>query len=195
MSELRLVHWNGALRVLAYIKGSPGKGLIYSKHGHLNIHAYSHSSYANDKADRRSTSGYCTYVGGNLVTWRSKKQNVVSKSSAEAEYRSMSQTAGELVWLRSFLTGFGILTHGLMSMYCDNQAAIYIASNDTFHERTKHIEVDCHYVRELVERGVISTPYMKSYEQLADIFTKGLNSGTFQYLCNKLGLFDLYSPA
>ena len=83
--------------MLAYIKNSPGKGLIYSKHGYLQIDAYSDSGYAGDKGDKKSTSGYCTYVGGNLVTWRSKKQTIVSRSSAEAEYRAMAQTCCELM--------------------------------------------------------------------------------------------------
>ena len=92
-----MVHWHGALRVLAYIKGALGKCLVYRKNNHLKIEAYSDSGYARDRGDRKSTSGFCTYVGGNLVTWQSKKQNVVSRSSVETEYRSMTQTACEMM--------------------------------------------------------------------------------------------------
>ena len=87
--ESRQIHWQRALLVLAYIKNSPGKDLIYNKHGHLQIKAYSDSGYIGDRGDRKSTSGYYTYVGGNLVTWRSKKQTVVSRSNAEVEYKAM----------------------------------------------------------------------------------------------------------
>ena len=96
MQEPRIVHWLGVIRVLAYVKKAPGKGLMYKKNGHLLIETYSDSDYAGDK-DRKSTSGYCTYVGGNLVMWRSKKQNVISRSNAESEYKSMTQTACEMM--------------------------------------------------------------------------------------------------
>ncbi|XP_039135774.1 uncharacterized mitochondrial protein AtMg00810-like [Dioscorea cayenensis subsp. rotundata] len=83
MHEPREVHWQGVLRVLPYVKGVLGKGLLYKNHGHLDIASYSDSGYAGDRGDKKSTSGFCTYAGGIIVTWRSKKQNVVSKSSAE----------------------------------------------------------------------------------------------------------------
>ena len=165
--------------MLAYIKGVPRKGLLFKKHGHLNIETLSDSSYAGGKADRKSISGYCTYVGGNLVIWRSKKQNVVFHSSAEAEYRSMAQTACEMVWLCLLLSEFGFPVQIPMLMHCDNQAAIFIANNSAFHEHTKHIEVDCHYIRDLVVKGIISTSYVPSTEELADVFTKGLRVGVF----------------
>ena len=122
------------------------------------------SGYAGDRGDRKSTLGYCTYVGGNLVTWRSKKQNVVSKSNAEVEYRFMSQTTCEMMWLKSLLIEFGFSMDALMAMHCDNEAVIFIVNNLAFHEHIKHIEVDCHYVRDTVTRGVISTSYTQSLE-------------------------------
>lgn len=97
MHKPRLIHWLETLRVLAYIKSTPSQGFVYRKHGHTQVEAYSKSGYVGDKGDKKSTSGYCTYVGGNLVIWRSKKQNVVSRSNTEAEYRSMTQTACEMM--------------------------------------------------------------------------------------------------
>ena len=97
--------------------------------------------------------------GGNLVTWRSKKQYVVACSSAEVEYRAMAHTTCELKWLRTLLREFGFPAQDPTPLYCDNQAAIHIASNPVFHERTKHIEVDCHFVRAKVESKEISTPF------------------------------------
>ena len=99
MHEPLMVHWDGALRVLAYIKCALGEGLIYRRHDHLRIEAYSNAGYAGDKGDRKSSTGYCTYIGGNLVTWCSWKQKVVSCLSAEAEYRAMAATTREMVWL------------------------------------------------------------------------------------------------
>ena len=130
--------------------------------------------------DRKSTTGFCTFVGGNLVTWRSKKHNVVARSSAEAEYRAMASTASELIWIKHLLRDMKIDHSETMKMYCDNQAARHIASNPVFHERTKHIEVDCHFIREKVQSGEIETPFVKSREQLTDIFTKALDKASHQ---------------
>lgn len=195
MHEPRTVHWQGAFHVLVYAKNNPGQGLIYERHDHLRVEAFSNSGYASDKGDGKSISGYCIYVGGNLVTWRSKKQNVVSRLSAEVEYRSMAQIVCDMMWLRSMLTEFGFRMEVPMPMHCDNQATIFIANNSTFHEHTKHIEVDCHYIREMVLTGIIDTPYTQSSKQLADIFTKVLSVGVFESLYNKLGMINIYAPA
>jgi hypothetical protein len=195
MQQPRQVHWQGILRVLAYIKRHPGKGLIYARHSRLDLIAYSDASYAGDRGDRKSTDGFCTFLGGNLVTWRSKKQNVISTSSAESEYRAMANAGKEVMWIKNFLQELGVFITDPIPLFCDNQAAIYIASNEVYHERTKHIEVDCHYVRELLQKKIISIPFVRSSMQLADIFTKALNVGPFTDLCNKLGVFNLYSPA
>ena len=107
----------------------------------------------------------------------------------------MAEIAREMVWLRSFLEDLGILSPFPMPMYCDNQAAIFIAGNSTFHERTKHIEIDCHYIRDKVMSRVISTPHVTSLHQLADVFTKSLAGISYDTMCTKLGMFDLYAPA
>ena len=107
----------------------------------------------------------------------------------------MAQAACEMMWLRSLLTDLDFPIAVPIPMYYDNQTAIYIANNLTFYERTKHIEVDCHYIREMVMQGVISIPYTKSSDQFADIFTKRLSVGTYEFLCNKLDMIDIYTPA
>ena len=114
------------MRVLSYIKSCPEKGLVYRKHGHVHISGYSNSEYAGDRGDKKSTTGYCTFVGGNLVTW-SMKQDVVSRSSAEAEYGAMAHMTCEMVWLQNLLMELGFRQPGPMPMHCDNHFAIYIA--------------------------------------------------------------------
>jgi hypothetical protein len=104
----------------------------------------------------------------------------MARSSAEAEYRAMASIASELIWVKQLLVDISIETRDPMKMFCDNQAARHIALNPVFHERTKHIEVDCHFVREEVQSKKIETPYVKSGDQLADMFTKGLNPGVFE---------------
>ncbi|KAG7572452.1 Ribonuclease H-like superfamily [Arabidopsis suecica] len=194
MQAPTLHHWNMVNRILKYLKGAPGQGIWMGCNKNTELVGYCDADYAGDKTDRRSTTGYCTFIGGNLVTWRSKKQKVVSLSSAEAEYRAMRKLTTELMWLKALLKDFGIDTPKPITMHCDNQAAIHIASNSVFHERTKHIEVDCHKVREQVQLGVILPCYTESEEQLADIFTKGASTKVCEYIHHKLGLVDLSRP-
>ena len=107
----------------------------------------------------------------------------------------MAETAQEMVWLRSFLEYLGISSPFPMPMHCDNQAAIFIVGNSTFHERTKHIEIDCHYIQDKVMSEVISTPHVTSSHQLANVFTKSLAGISYDTTCTKLSMFDLYAPA
>ncbi|XP_020254244.1 uncharacterized protein LOC109831319 [Asparagus officinalis] len=179
MHKPREVHWTAALKILAYVKSCPGKGLLYKKHGHTHISAFSDAGYAGDMRDRKSTSGFCTFVGGNLVTWRSKKQDVVSRSSAEAEYRAMAHTACEMVWLRKFMTELGFVQSEPMPMHCDNQSAIYIAQNPV----------------DAWEKKIVSLTFTPSSQQLADILTKATSSKVFSTICDKLGMVDIYAPA
>nr|KYP52070.1 Copia protein [Cajanus cajan] len=197
MQAPNIDHWNAVLliRILKYIKGAPGKGLLYGYNNHTQVVGYSDADWAGSPSDRRSTSGYCVFIGDNLISWKSKKQNVVARSSAEAEYRAMASATCELIWLKQLLKElrFGEVTQ--MTLICDNQAALHIASNPVFHERTKHIEIDCHFIREKILSGDITTQFVNSTDQLADVFTKSLRGPRIDYICNKLGAYDLYTPA
>ena len=134
------------------------------------------------------------FVGMNLVPWKSKKLNVVSRSSAKSEYRATTQSVCEIMWLHQLLIEVGIETPVPTKLWCNNQAALHIASNPVFHERTKHIEIDYHFVREKIQLGLISTGYVKTGEQLGDIFTNALSGDQVSYLCNKLGMINIYAP-
>lgn len=188
-------HWDAVVRILRYIKSAPGKGLLFEDRGHEQIVGYTDADWAGSPFDRRSTFGYCVLVEGNLVSWKSKKQNVVARSSAEAEYRAMAMATCELVWVKQLLKELKFGEISKMELVCDNQAALHIASNPVFHERTKHIEIDCHFVREKIFSGDIVTKFVKSNDQLADIFTKSLTGSRISYMCNKLGTSDVYAPA
>jgi hypothetical protein len=194
MHSPRTPHLEAVNRILRFLKNNPGKGIWMKNNNSNDICGYSDADWAGS-FDRKSTTGFCTFVGGNLVTWKSKKQNVVARSSAEAEYRAMASTASELTWIKQLLLDMGFRTQAPMKMYCDNNSARHIASNPVFHERTKHIEVDCHFVREKVQAKEIETPYVKSEDQLADVFTKGLDPGPFEKITSKLGLYDIYIPS
>ena len=147
MSSPIVDHWAAVEQILCYMKGSPGRGILYSNHGHNRLKCFTDANWAGSKEDRRSTSGYCVFVGGNLVSWKSKKMSVVSRSSAESEYTAMTQSVYEIMWFHQLLMEVGSKTPVPTKLWCDNQAALYITSNPVFHERIKHIEIDFHFVR------------------------------------------------
>ena len=188
-------HWDAVIRILRYIKSTPSQGVLYENRGHTQVIGYTDADWAGSPTDRRSTSGYCVFIGGNLISWKSKKQHVVARSSAEAEYRAMALATCELIWLRHLLQELRFGKDEQMKLICDNQAALHIAFNPVFHERTKHIEVDCHFIREKIASGCIATSFVNSNDQLADIFTKSLRGPRIKYICNKLGAYDIYAPA
>ena len=130
------------------LERSLGCRILYSNHGHNKIKCFSDADWVGSKEDRRSTLGYYVFVGGNLVSWKSKKQSVVSRSSAESEYRMMAQSVYEIMWLHQLLGEVGIKLPIPAKLWCNNQVALHIASNPVFYEQTKHIEIDCHFVRE-----------------------------------------------
>ena len=169
--------------------------MLYENRCHTQIVGYSDADWAGSPTDRHSTSGYCVFIGGNLISWRSKKQDVVVISSVEAEYRAMALATCELIWLKNLLQELRFGKDEHMKLICDNQAALHISSNPIFHERTKHIEVDCHFIREKIASGCITTSFVNSNNQLVDIFTKSLRGPRMKYICDKLGAFDLYAPA
>ena len=187
-------HMKAVLWILRYLKSTPGRELMFRKYNHLHIEGYTDADWAGG-SDRKSTSGYFTFVGGNLITWKSKKQKVVALSSAEAEFRGISKGLCELFWLRSLMSEIGYHPNVEMSLYCDNRAAIQIAQNPVQHDRTKHVEIDRHFIKEKLEAKIVKFPFVKSEDQLADILTKAVSSRVFHESLSKLGIDDIYAPA
>lgn len=194
MQQPLLPHWEAALRVVRYLKGCPGQGIFLNAKDDLQITAFCDSYWSACPLSRRSLSAYIVFLGDSPVTWKTKKQDTVSLSSAEAEYRAMSVTIKELKWLKGLFQSFSIEHPAPMKLYCDSKSAIHIAANPVFHERTKHIERDCHHVRDAVQSTLITTEHVTSKNQLADILTKALPRPLFEDLLSKLGVRHLTLP-
>lgn len=197
MSAPTNLDMQAGFRMIRYVKGSLGTGLHFSSSSTKRMAAYSDSDWAACPTTRRSMTGYCVYLGQNIVSWQSRKQHTVSKSSAEAEYRALSTTACETTWITSLLTEINDDKHSPARrprIYTDNTSAASIARNPVSHQRTKHIEIDVHFVGEKVLTGAIELLYVPTTENPADNFTKPLPGPTFNYLLPKLHLLNIHKP-
>uniref|UniRef100_A0A2N9HKR1 Reverse transcriptase Ty1/copia-type domain-containing protein n=1 Tax=Fagus sylvatica TaxID=28930 RepID=A0A2N9HKR1_FAGSY len=181
-------HFQAVKRILRYLQGTLDYGLRLLSRSSLSLYGFSDADWAGCPDTRHSTTGYCIYLGANCISWASKKQATVSRSSAEAEYRSMSTTTAELTWLLYLLRDIGIHLPNPPVLFCDNTSALHMTVNPVFHARTKHIELDVHFVREKVAAGALVTRFVPTHLQIADIFTKALSKDSFQRLRSKLGV-------
>jgi hypothetical protein len=183
-------HLNLARRILKYLKGSADYGLVYGNSkvdgNTIKLTAYCDADWAGNKEDRKSTTGYCVFMNGNLISWNVKKQQTVALSSAEAELMSVCEVVKELKWMKMFFSELGFQTVTPMTVHCDNQAAIQISENDISHDRTKHIDIRHYFIRDEVNENQIKLQWTSTHNQFADIFTKPLGEQIFVRFRNAL---------
>ncbi|KAL5716951.1 hypothetical protein ACHQM5_010050 [Ranunculus cassubicifolius] len=187
-------HLDAVYHILRYLKSCPGLGLFYGAGPQGPLQCYTDSDYGGS-VDSRSTTGLCASRGSHLISWKSKKQAVVSRSSAEAEYRALALGTCEILWLRSILKELGFAESGSSVLHCDNKAAIHLSSDSVLHERTNHIEIDVHFLREKVRSGVVTPLFVRTKAQIADTLTKPVGPTDLQSSIGKLGLLDIFAPA
>ncbi|XP_071733855.1 uncharacterized mitochondrial protein AtMg00810-like [Rutidosis leptorrhynchoides] len=173
-------HVDALKRIIRYIKGTISMGLHISPSSSWDLVSFTDADWAGCPDTRRSTSGYCVYLGDNLLSWPSKRQPIVSRSSAEAEYRGVANVVAEVCWLRNLLLELHCPLRKTTLVFCDNLSAIYLSGNPVQHQRTKHIELDIHFVREKVAKGQVRVLHVPTRFQIADIFTKGLPRVLFE---------------
>ncbi|KAL9859438.1 putative RNA-directed DNA polymerase [Arabidopsis thaliana] len=190
-SAPRTAHLAAVYKVLQYIKGTVGQGLFHSAEDDLTLKGYTDADWGTCPDSRRSTTGFTMFVGSSLISWRSKKQPTVSRSSAEAEYRALALASCEMAWLSTLLLALRVHS-GVSILYSNSTAAVYTATNPVFHERTKHIEIDCHTVREKLDNGQLKLLHVKTEDQVADILTKPLFPYQFAHLLSKMSIQNIF---
>ncbi|KAK2991021.1 hypothetical protein RJ640_005503 [Escallonia rubra] len=191
MQTPRTPHLDAAKRIMRYVKGSLGYGLMYKKGGNFLLSGFSDADWAGDENDRHSTTGYCFNMGSAAISWCSKKQPSVALSSTEAEYIAATMATQECIWLKRLISDISKKVDYAVPIHCDNESAIKLASNPVFHGRTKHIEVRHHFVREKVLSQDIKLDSVRTSNQVADLFTKALAESKFERFRAALGMLDL----
>lgn len=182
------VHWAAVKRIIRYIKGTIEYGIKFGKSQSILVSAFSDAGWAGCPDDRRSTGGFAVFLGSNLISWSVRKQATVSRSSTEAEYKAMANATAEIMWVRKLLDELGISHPQAACLWCDNIGAKYLSENPVFHARTKHIEIDFHFVREQVNMKQLDVCFISSADQLADGFTKPLATRPFHWFRSNLNL-------
>nr|GEW60578.1 ribonuclease H-like domain-containing protein [Tanacetum cinerariifolium] len=193
MHDPREPHLAALKRVLRYICGTLDHGLQLHVSSTSQLNAYTYADWAGCPVTRRSTFGYCVFFGDNLLSWSAKRQVTLSRSSAEAEYRGVANVVAKIAWIHNLLRELHNPLFTATLVYCDNVSAVYMSTNPIQHQRTKHIEIDIHFVRDMVARGQVRVLHVPSRYQYADIFIKGLPTALFEEFRTSLSVRS--SPA
>lgn len=189
------VHWTATKRVLRYLKGTTDHALHLNATSTLTLQGFSDASFANNIEDRKSTGGYLVYFGQSLISWSSRKQQAVSRSSVESEYRALANLAAKVLWLTYLLKEIKFPLKISPVLWTDSMSATALASNPVFHARSKHIELDVHFIWDHIFSKRLEVRHVPSSDQNADCLTKPLAHSRFQFLKHKLGVLKPLSSS
>ena len=174
MAEPRQRHWVVGKHILRYLRGTIAHGLKYTSSGGILLHGYADSDWARSPIDKKSTTGYYFSLGSTRISLCNRKQGCIAQSRVEVEYIAASETTREAVWLRKLIFGLFGNQLEMIVINCDNQSCIKVTENSIFHDKSKYIEMKYHYIRDMVQKGVIKLQYIATDMQVADILTKPL---------------------
>eukprot|EP00253_Pinus_taeda_P036696 PITA_36696 len=191
MVEPKRAHWAAAKHVLRYLQGTIDYGLLYSKGKDIRVSGFTDADCARNSVDWKSTSGYCVNIGSRITSWCRRKQKSVVLSSSKAKYMAASTTLCEAIWLRNLLVNLFRRNMEATKIMCDNQSCIKLSDNPVFHDRSRHIDIQCHFAKDCVQRGTVQLSYTPTGEQVADILTKALGKSKFDYFREKMGMWSV----
>jgi histone deacetylase 1/2 len=191
LSKPTSAHWEAVKRILRFVKGSADIGLRIRKSSSSLLSVFTDADWAGSTDDRRSTGGFAVFYGPTLISWSARKQPTVSRSSTEAEYKALANGTAEVIWIQSLLRELNVPQPRAPVLWCDNLGATYLTANPMFHARTKHIEVDFHFVREKVAQGALDVRFVSSADQVADAFTMPSTKLMLERLYSNLNLVSV----
>ena len=181
-------HMKATKRILRYLKGTINYGLLYSSSIDFKLIGFSDSDFAGDIDDRKSTTKFVFFMGDCVVTWSSKKQSIVTLSTCEDEYVAVISCVCHVIWLRRLLEELYLKQEEATKICIDNKSAQALAKNPVLHDRSKHIDTSYHFIRECIDKKEVELKYVKTQNQVADIFTKSLKFENFQRLREMFGV-------
>ncbi|XP_042965972.1 uncharacterized mitochondrial protein AtMg00810-like [Carya illinoinensis] len=190
MHSPKVPHWSAIKCILRYLKATINHGLFFSSNSSLTLQVYSDADWEGCPDDRRSTSGTCIFLGKHLISWSSKKQQTVARSSTEVEYKAIASSAAEVTWLQTVLRELAVPLSQAPTLWCDNLGATYLSANPVYHSKTKHMDIDYHFVRDKVAAHTLKVSFISSKDQIADILTKPLVADKFSHLRTSLKVVD-----
>ena len=191
LSNPLVFHWQTCKRVLRYLQHTTYYGLQFYSSGSLTLTTFSDADWGSDLEDRKSVGGYCVYLGNNLISWSSNNQHIVSRSTVESEYRALALKTSEVLWITYIFKQLKVSFLQSRVLYCDNKSAEALASNRKYHSKTKHIELDLHFIWEHVSRKELQINHVPSCDQVANILTKPLAFDQFHYLRSKFNVLPI----
>jgi len=179
-------HWSAVKCIMCYLQATTTYSLHITRDSLLSLHGFTDADWAGSIDNRKSTGGYLVYLGSTPISWKSRKQRTVVRSSTEAKYKALADGTAEILWIHSLLSELRVPSSIVTMLWCDNLGVTFLSANPVFHARTKHVEIDYHFTRDRVTKREIQVRFISSKDQLVDVLTKPFPPVSFAYFRSKL---------